>query len=123
MVDSAIDKIKQLPGDSFEEKHDEALKKKEKLDKNKDRIVVPLDFNPHMAKASDVLSKHYRGMIRKNETLLEEIKCCDFSGKFNNLPERRKYHMCRSYCSHLKEDVFQTLGDFCQIIHLSLELS
>ena len=71
MVDSAFEKIKQLPGDSFEEKRDEALKKKEKVDKNKDRIVVPLDFNPHMAKASDVLTKHYRGMIKKNEALLE----------------------------------------------------
>ena len=28
---------------------------------------MPLDFNPHMAKASDVLTKHYRGMIKKIE--------------------------------------------------------
>ena len=71
MIDNAFEKVRNLPGDSFEDKRANALQKKEKVDNTKDRIVVPLDFNPHMAKPSDVLNKHYRGMIKKNEGLLE----------------------------------------------------
>ena len=33
--------------------------------------MVPLDFNPNMPKASEVLNKHYRAMLRKNEQLHE----------------------------------------------------
>ena len=56
------------------------------------------------------LLNHCLEMFSLNETLLEQIKYWDFSSEFNKLPERRKYHMCRSYCSHLKVGVFQNLG-------------
>ena len=71
LIDEGFRKIKDLPGNTFEEKRNEALKKKIKEDKNKGRIIVPIDYNPHMAKPSEVLNKHYRAMTRKNEKLLE----------------------------------------------------
>ena len=56
-IDIAFKRIKELPGETYDEKRSEALKMKIKDDKNKDRIV-PIDVNPHMHKVSDVLSKH-----------------------------------------------------------------
>ena len=60
-----------LPGSTFEDKQIFSLEKQTKEDKNKDRIIVPLDFNPHMAKPSEVMRKHYNAMIKKNENLKE----------------------------------------------------
>ena len=70
-IDESVDRFRNLTGDSFEEKRNEALKKRVKEDKNKDRIVVPIDFNPHMAPPGAVMKKHYKAMIRKNEELLK----------------------------------------------------
>jgi hypothetical protein len=63
--------VRGLSGNTFEEKRIFSLKKQEKLDKNKDRVIVPIDFNPHMAKPGDVLRKHYNAMVKKNEHLKE----------------------------------------------------
>ena len=71
LIDESFERLKEVPGDTFAEKRNEALQKKQKCDKNKDRIVVPIDYNPHMAKPGEVLNKHYRAMIRKNEELKE----------------------------------------------------
>ena len=80
IIDEAFRKIDELPGQTFTERRQEALKKKEKEDKNKDRIVVPIDFNPHMAKPSQVLNKHYRAMVRKKEELLEVFPANPMAG-------------------------------------------
>ena len=80
LIDSSFKRIQELPGETFDEKRNEALKKKTKVDKNKDRIVVPIDFNPHMPKVSDVLTKHYRAMIRKNEELQEVFPSIPLAG-------------------------------------------
>ena len=57
--------------------------------KHKDRIIVPIDYNPHMAKPGDVLRKHYNAMIRKNENLKEVFPappyaCTKATPKFKN---------------------------------------
>ena len=71
IVDTQFDRIRGLPGNNFEEKRLFSLEKQTKEDKNKDRIIVPIDYNPHIAKPSEVMRKHYNAMIKKNETLQE----------------------------------------------------
>ena len=68
VIDHQFDRVRGLSGNTFEEKRIFSLKKQEKLDKNKDRVIVPVDFNPHMAKPGDVLRKHYNAMVKKKET-------------------------------------------------------
>ena len=71
IVDAQFDRIRGLPGNNFEEKRLFSLEKQTKEDKNKDRIIVPIDYNPHMANPSEVMRKHYNAMMKKNETLRE----------------------------------------------------
>ena len=71
IIDQQFERIRALPGHTFDEKRSFSLKKQEKDDKNKNRIIVPIDYNPHMAKPSDVMRKHYNAMIKKNENLKE----------------------------------------------------
>ena len=71
VIDCQFDRVRDLPGQSFEDKRTFSLKKQIREDKNKDRIIVPIDFNPHMAKPADVLRKHFNAMIKKNENLKE----------------------------------------------------
>ena len=94
VIDTAFKKIDELPGITFEEKRAEALKKKEKVERNNDRVVVPLDYNPHMAKASDVINKHYRAMIKKNQELLEVFPSNPMAGL--RQPKNLRRIMCSS---------------------------
>ena len=60
-----------MPGDNFEERRQVSFKKQNKEKNNEDRIIVPVDFNPHMAKPGPEVKKHYNAMIRKNSYLRE----------------------------------------------------
>jgi hypothetical protein len=71
IVEYQFDRVRGLSGNTFEEKRLFSLKKQTKEDKNKDRIIVSLDFNPHMAKPTEVMRKHYNTMLKKNENLKE----------------------------------------------------
>ena len=65
MIKAAFDNVRRIT-------RTEALKKtdkKEKLEKNKDRIVNPFDYNPRTPVIGPVLNKHYRAMLRKNNSL------------------------------------------------------
>ena len=101
IIDEAFRKIDELPGQTFTERRQEALKKKEKEDKNKDRIVVPIDFNPHMAKPSQVLNKHYRAMVRKKEELLEVFPANPMAGL--RQPKNIRRILVVQNCTLLKE--------------------
>ena len=59
LIDRQFDRIRKLPGNTFEEKRFYSLEKQVRENKHKDRIIVPIDYNPHMAKPGDVLRKHY----------------------------------------------------------------
>ena len=72
VIDYQFSRVKGLPGSTYEEKRFSSLEKQPKEDKNKDRIIVPIDYNPHMAKPTEVMRKHYNAMIKKNKSL-EEI--------------------------------------------------
>ena len=71
LIDEQFMKIKDLPGNSYKEKRDNALRKVEKTDKNSDRVIMPIDFNPHMPRASEVLQKHHKAMLFANPNLKE----------------------------------------------------
>jgi hypothetical protein len=34
-------------------------------------VIVPIDFNPQMAKPGDLIGKHYNAMVKKNKHLKE----------------------------------------------------
>jgi hypothetical protein len=99
IIDGAFRRIRELPGESHEEKRNEALKKKVKTDTNKDRIVVPIDFNPQLPKVSSVLNKHYRAMIRKNPDLLEVFPSNPMAGL------RQPKNLGRMLCSSKLQQV------------------
>ena len=65
LIESEFDRVRELPGDNFSEKRRGALEKIEKQTKNNQRIIAPLDFNPHLPKASDILRKHHKAMLYK----------------------------------------------------------
>ena len=58
IVEHQFDRVRGLSRNTFEEKRLFSLKKQTKEDKNKDRIIVPLEYKPHMAKPTEVMRKH-----------------------------------------------------------------
>ena len=48
LINDQFSRIKQSPGTNFKEKRKEALKKVEKVKTKSDRIIAPIDFNPHL---------------------------------------------------------------------------
>jgi hypothetical protein len=71
MIEEQYKRIRNLPGDDFKERRQLSLQKQNKETRREDRIIVPVDFNPHMAKPGPVMKKHYNAMIRKNGDLKE----------------------------------------------------
>ena len=71
LIDGQFERLRNLPGTDYIEKRNLCLEKKMKENNHEDRIIVPMNFNPHMAKPSLVMRKHYTAMIKKNENLKE----------------------------------------------------
>ena len=69
LINDQFERIRSLPGETFEEKRNFALKKVEKIDKNQTRVIMPIDYNPHMPVASSVLQKHHKSMLFSNPNL------------------------------------------------------
>lgn len=63
MIEAQFKRIRALPGDNFIEKRREALRKVERQAKDSTRIIAPIDFNPHLPKASEVFQKHHKAML------------------------------------------------------------
>ena len=63
LINDQFSRIKQLPGINFNEKRKEALKKVEKIKGKSDRIIAPIDFNPHLPIPSRILQKHHRALL------------------------------------------------------------
>ena len=72
VIEGQFKRIKNLPGQTFLEKRAKALEKKIKnTDKNKSRVIAPMDFNPQLPKLSEVLAKHFKAMIFRKPELKE----------------------------------------------------
>ena len=69
IIDAQFKRVKDLPGDNFDEKRQNSLKKKEKKnEEQEDRVIAPIDFNPHLPKISQVLNKHFKSMLFRNHS-------------------------------------------------------
>ena len=60
--------MRKLPGSTYSEKRNLALKKKNKTHKT-DRVIAPFDYNPALPKISTVLHKHHKTMVTDNPDL------------------------------------------------------
>ena len=100
VIEQAFQRIRNLPGQTYEVKRNAALEKKIKENKNKERLVVPLNFNPLMPKASSVLNKHYRAMVKKNEKLLEVFPSNPLAGM--RQPKNLRRLLCSSRLQPVK---------------------
>jgi hypothetical protein len=71
LINEQFNRIWTLPGNNYEEKRNFALEKVEKVDNGEKRVIMAIDFNPHMPVASSVLQKHYKTMLFVNPHLIE----------------------------------------------------
>ena len=69
VVESEFKKVRNLPGDCFEEKRKNSLVKKLPKDKQTKRLTAPFNFNPFLPKISTVLQKHHKAMLFKKPDL------------------------------------------------------
>jgi hypothetical protein len=73
VIDSQYNRVRNLPGESYEEKRKLALKKKDKEvadhDEKKKRVIAPIDFNPRLPKLNVVFNKHFKAMLFKKPEL------------------------------------------------------
>ena len=69
VIDSQFNRIRNLPGNNYQERRKKTLEKKEKKSIENPRIVSPIDFNPLLPKISVVLEKHHRAMVFKKPEL------------------------------------------------------
>ena len=74
VIDSQFKRIRNLPGQTYSEKRNLALEKKEKKKEEHKRITAPMDFNPNLPKLSGVLNKHFKSMMFKKPELKTVFK-------------------------------------------------
>ena len=94
IIDTQFKRIRELPGETYDEKRREALKKKEKQKENKTRIISPFDFNPLLPKISSVIVKHHKSMLFNNPELKQVFEEPPMTS-LRQGPNMRKY-LCRS---------------------------
>ena len=70
LIDLQFQKVRNLPGNNFTDRHKLALVKRQKVQKS-DRVIGFFNYNPLLPKISTVLSKHHRTMINENPELSE----------------------------------------------------
>jgi hypothetical protein len=63
LIDQEFDKTRKLPWECFEFRRREALQKVRREPKDPNRIIAPVDFNPHLPKVSLVFQKHHEAML------------------------------------------------------------
>ena len=70
VVEAQFTRVRNLPGEDYKEKRENALKKKEKKkDLQEKRIIAPMTFNPKLPNFGKVFSKHFTSMIFKKPEL------------------------------------------------------
>ena len=94
MIDAEFEKIRALPGENFKEKRKEALKKVKREPKDPNRIIAPIDFNPHLPKVSQVFQKHHKAMLFAAPHLAEMFPSPPMPGY--RQPDNIRRILCRS---------------------------
>ena len=68
MIDQQFAKVRNLPGENYNDRRKLALEKKNKV-QNSDRVIAPFDFNPVLPRLGGVLAKHHKTMVTDNPDL------------------------------------------------------
>ena len=95
VIEGQFKRVKNLPGTTYSERRNNALKKKEvKINEKKDKVIAAVDFNPSLPKMSEVFSKHFKSMIFRKPELKETFKDPPMPA-YRQAPNIRKI-VCRS---------------------------
>jgi hypothetical protein len=107
IIDAQFSRVKNLPGENFQEKRKISLKKKEKkTDTNSKKTIAPITFNPRLPSISQVFKKHYNAMLFKKPELKETFSDPPMPA-LRQPPSLRKM-LCRSTLSTISRgDQFQ----------------
>ena len=101
IIDAQFKRIKELPGASYDERRQEALKKIDKTNnQTKPRIISPFDYNPLLPAISSVINKHHRAMIFTNPELKSLFEEPPMASLRQGPNIRRK--LCRSRLSKVR---------------------
>ena len=70
LINNQFNRVRELPGNTYAEKRNLALEKKQRVN-GTDRVIGVFDYNPVLPKIGSVITKHYRTMISDNPELKE----------------------------------------------------
>ena len=94
-------KVRNLPGDSFKARRKQALLKVKRNVKDPQRIIAPVDFNPHLPNVSQVLKNHHKSMLIRAPHLKEVFKEAPMAS-FKQPPNLRRL-LCKSKLHQLSK--------------------
>ena len=104
VIDSQYKRVRNLPGENYEEKRKLALKKKDKevvdIDEKKNCVIAPIDFNPRLPKLNEVFNKHFKAMLFKKPELKTTFDAPPIAA-LRHPPNLRKI-ICRSSLPTIK---------------------
>ena len=63
-----------IEGNTYYEKRKSALKKKIKTEDETKRVIVAFEYNPRLPNINNIVRKHHRSMLFKNEDLKEDFQ-------------------------------------------------
>ena len=93
--------MKEIPGTNFNEKRRFALEKKKTQNESQpNRVIAPLDFNPHLPQISSVLNKHHKSMIFRKPDLKKVFPEPPMAAL--RQPPNLRRMLCRSYLYSIK---------------------
>ena len=63
IIDAEFEKVRNLPGDSFTTRGRQALLKVKKMVEDTQRIIAPVDFNPHLPNIRQIFKNPDKAML------------------------------------------------------------
>ena len=63
-----------IEGNTYYEKRKSALKKKIKTENETKRVIVAFEYNPRLPNINNIVRKHHRSTLFKNEDLKEDLR-------------------------------------------------
>ena len=71
VIQASFNKVRHLVKDDYKAGREKALEKIDREDKETERVIVPIDYNPRYPSISGVFRKHHKAMLKKNPELTE----------------------------------------------------
>ena len=69
VIEAEFKKVRNLPGNNFNERRSSSLEKKKPKERGTTRLTAPFNYNPFLPKISGVLQKHFNSMLFKKPEL------------------------------------------------------